>query len=258
MSDLTSSQIETFDRFAIEVAKYLDNNSAVTKNPFLRIVNTDVFVSIWKTISRPSGLKRVMHTLKNFEEFGRTKRCFQLRDEKDNLLWKDEEQTIPEMSPSCCVMYSGEAYREFRARTTGLKTREVIYAIRWANVPKAWAQRIAHSYFPSVKDYQGNVKPKFLPTHLALVLRKGEKPSKGEKRHNWAGFDFIVTGKYGDDEVPVVIRQVSVIQKPYLPQFAELMGVECPDYGSEEPFEELEKAACSLQRAASVDVDMLF
>jgi len=85
-----------------------------------------------------------------------------------------------------------------------------------------------------------------------MVLRKGNKVKKGEKRHAWSGFDFAVTGFYGDSKIPSIINQIAVPNKPYLAKFAEFIGAECPDWGQndvqpeQEIPEELAKAACGI------------
>ena len=124
-SILTDAQAETFNVFATDVAEYLTAHSTELKNTnSTRIMETETFLGLLKTVSRPSGLRRVMQTQKFFGENGRTKKCFQKRDAQGNPLFKDEEKTLPIFTDSCCVMYTNEAYRAARAEITGLKSIE--------------------------------------------------------------------------------------------------------------------------------------
>jgi len=257
-SILTDAQAETFNVFAAEVAEYLNAHSAAPKNSTTtRIMETDAFLALLKTVSRPSGLRRVMQTQKFFAETGKTKKCFQKRDEQGNLLFKDDEKTLPLFTDSCCVMYTNEAYRAARHEITGL-TAETAYMVPWTQLPGDMQYKIASSYFPRTMDMNKNPLPRFIPTALGIVLRKGAKVKKGEKRHAWAGFDFLVAGVYGDSKIPTVITQVAVPNKPYLASFAELLGVACPDWGQndvqpeQEVSEELSKAACGRVQWATI------
>lgn len=232
MSTLTSSQIASFDRFATDITAYLTDNSVATKNDTVRIVRKNVFIDLWKIVGRPSKLGPVMQTQKFFAENGRTKVNFPLRDENGNVRVDENGETI--FSRKHVVMYRSEVYRQARTEITGLKSPEIFYGILWQDVPSDIQIKIRQFYFPSSKNSKGETLPSFVPFALGLVLRKGSKPSKGEKRHSWAGFDYVVIGHYGDEKIPTVITQVAVANRPYLASLAEYAGVSCPDWGQDE------------------------
>lgn len=245
MSNLTEAQIETFDQFAADTKEYLDGESVETKNKSVRVVNTKSFLDVWKTVSRPSKLAPVMQTQLFFAEHGRTKSKFRLRNEDGSF--RTDSEGNPSFSRTHVVLYRAEVYREARKERTGLSTPETVYGITWDNVPSDMKTKIRQWYFPNGTDRKGNSLPSFVPSLLGLVLRKGKKVKKGERRHAWAGFDFVLFGHYGPEKIPTVITQISVVQKPYLASFASLMGVACPDWGQNEGVsEEMSKAACGI------------
>lgn len=242
---LTAAQIASFDTFATDVKAFLDNNSTETKNKAVRIVGVGTFLDIWKIVGRPCRLAPVMQTQKYFAENGFTKSKFQLRN-ADGTLRVDENGDAV-YSRTHVRLYRAESYREQRSKLTGLTTPETIYGILWQDVPSDMQTKIRQWYFPNAKNSKGETLPSFTPSMIGLVLRKGKKTPKGERRHSWAGFDFVVGGFYGDEKIPAIIPQIAVANKPYLTSFSEYMGCACPDWGQNEGVsEDLSKAACGI------------
>jgi hypothetical protein len=242
---LTTSQIASFDLFANNVKSYLDGVSTTTKSKVVRIVEKATFLDLWKIVARPSKLAPVMQTVQFFEQNGRTKSKFRLRNEDGSL--RVDEAGEPVFSRTHVVMYKAETYRALRSEITGLATPETIYGIMWKDVPSDMQTKLRQFYFPNAKNSKGETLPSFVPQLLGIVLRKGRKPVKGERRHSWAGFDFVIAGFYGTESTPVVITQVSVANKPYLQNLATFAHIACPDWGQEEGVsEEMSKAACGI------------
>jgi hypothetical protein len=241
MSNLTTAQIASFDNFAKAVEAYLDKNS--TGHHSTRLVENKVFGQIWEACARTSKLGRVMNNTTYLKEHGRTKQQYQIRTPDGTACFRPDG--TPVMSHRRCVMFTVDAYREMRRNRTGLKTPESFYMTPWENVPE-WLQKQLSSKFPKALDSA----PEFTPKQIGMILRKGDKPKSSEKRHTWAGFDFLVVGHYGD--TPVVITQAAVQNRPYIKKLAEIVGCECPDWGQDEveEKEDLSKAASGLMRTA--------
>lgn len=244
---LTSAQIATFDDFFAAIEKYLKGISdGISASRYVK--DQKAFGLLWDAISRPSKLAPVMNNVTALAENGRTKGQFQLRtpEPESNLCFRPNGS--PVMSRRHCVMFTAEAYRKARTEITGLKTPETFYYVRWNSAPE-WLQAELSNKFPKKSED----KPVFTPSQIGVLLRKGRKPSKSEKRHTWAGFDFLVTGTYGDDNV--VVAQAFVASKPYVAKLAEVVGTDCPDWGQNDATpqeqEEVQPLAASGLMAAA-------
>lgn len=244
---LTEIQIATFDAFANAVEEFLNSISDGTMKSSRFVKDKKAFGALWEAISRPSKLAPVMNNTTALAETGSTKSQFQLRTPDGDLCYRPDGSRV--MSRRHCVMFKSEAYREARTNITGLKTPEVFYYIQWDAAPE-WLQKELARKFPKASEG----KPSFDPKQVGVLLRKGRKPIKGQKRHNWAGFDYLVTGTYGDDNA--VIVQAFVANKPYVAKLAKVVGTECPDWGQDDatPQEKEEEvqplAASGLMEAA--------
>ncbi len=242
---LTEIQIATFDAFAAAVKDYLDNISDGTMKSSRFVKDKKAFGALWEASSRPSKLAPVMNNITNLEKEGRTKSQFQLRTSKGDPCFRPDDS--PVMSRRHCVMFKSQAYRDARAKITGLKTPECFYYIQWEAAPE-WLRTELAKKFPKVSEGV----PAFDPKQVGVLLRKGRKPAKGQKRHNWAGFDFLVTGTYGEENA--VIVQAFVANKPYVAKLAEVVGCDCPDWGQNDVQEKEEEvqplAASGLMDAA--------
>jgi hypothetical protein len=238
---LTDRQIETFDVFAAAVKDYLDNISDGTMKSSRFVKDKKAFGALWEASSRPSKLAPVMNNLTALEATGSTKSQFQLRTPDGELCYRPDGSRV--MSRRHCVMFKAQAYRDARAEITGLKTPECFYYIQWDAAPE-WLRTELAKKFPKVSEGV----PAFEPKQVGVLLRKGRKPSKGQKRHNWAGFDYLVTGTYGEENA--VIVQAFVANKPYVAKLAEVVGCDCPDWGQndatpQEKEEEVQPLAAS-------------
>lgn len=250
MSNLSNAQIASFDKFAADVREWFDDHSVQRgeNKHFLRM-NREEFNKVFRITSRLSELAPVMNNVTALSEKGCTKLQFQKRTPEGQLCYYPSGK--PMLSKMHCRMYTAEAYRAMRTERTGLKTPETVYYIAWDEVDAKVKNGLA-TKFPKATDSS----PDFEPKALAMVLRAGRKPKKGEKRYQWAAFDFVVVGTY--DEQQVIVTQAAVIRKPYLPQLSEYLGTECPDYPSrsQEPKQEelpLSNAASTLASAVEVE-----
>lgn len=245
----TPAQIATFDVFAEAVKTYLDAHSEGKRNA--KLMERKAFGAIFETASRPSMLLPVMNNVTHFTEHGRTKESFQLRygaghPQEGQLQYRPNGTAV--MSNRHCVMYTTDAYREMRAKITGLKSPEPVYFVRWSDVPENIQNRLSKKFPRKGENY-----PEFTPLQLGITLRSGRQPEKGEKRHKWAGFDFIVVGTYG--ETNVVITQAAVGKKPCVAALAEIVGCACPDWGQNEAQEKEEATVIALAAASRVADD---
>jgi len=230
VSNLTPSRIACFDRFAERVEDFLNANSKPSKNGHRSLIAA-IFEVIVTICFRPTALAPVMHNGVSLQATGMTKRRFQLRapktlpngkpNPKADMLIFDRATGNPVYSKAHAQMYTAKAFREWRATQTGLKTPETVYVVNWDKVSQAKQQGLAKS-FPPKRDG----KPEFVPQVVGILLRKGNKPAKGEKRHSWQRLMLVVVGKYGEFGT-CVIPNAAVWQSGCVKALGEAIG--CPE-----------------------------
>lgn len=227
MSNLTKSQINCFARFALRVEEFLNANSKPTKNGH-RSLTAKLFEVIMTICFRPAKLASVQHDGLFLQNMGRTKRCSQLRypevDDQGNPHPKAGRvilfNGLPRYSEPYVQMFTAKVFRAWRTEQTGLETPEPTYLLAWDKLSMAKQQRIAES-FPAKEDG----KPEFVPQFVSILLRHGNKPEEGEKRHAWQRLMFLVIGRYGEFGLCIIPNAV-VWQSGCIEKLAEL--IECP------------------------------
>lgn len=250
MSSLTQIQIDDLARFSSELEDYLDDNSVVKESKHYRRLDKTVFGDIFKAATRPGGLKRVMNSTTFYEANGRTKMTQQKRYGKGHpqageLIYKRDPRTnewVPSFEDKRCILFTAEAYRESRTEATGLKTPETTYFIKWAEVPEYFRKKIAEKFPWPVED-----KAQFVPANICLVFRKGNKPARGDQRHQWTPPEFVVSGKFGEDAA--VITKAIVWARGCFGALAEATGIAPVDLT--DPETQVVEADDSLKVAAS-------
>lgn len=268
MSNLTTEQIEDLGRFSVDFEKYLNDNSVVKEDKKYRHVTKEIFGEIFKAVTRLSGLKRVMNSTTFYEENGRTKMTQQKRyggshPQAGELMFKPDGKGgwKPAFEDKRAVLYKAEAYRDMRTEKTGLSTPETVYYVKWAEVPEFFRKEIAEKFPWPVED-----KAQFVPTNVCLVFRKGNKPARGDKRHQWTPPEFVVSGKFGEDSA--VLTKAIVWERGRLGALAEATGIDPVDLTDSEtqtaePIDESLKVAAntaSLLQAGAIllEKDSLF
>jgi len=223
----TAAQTATFDNFRSEVEDYLLDNSEGNKS--FRLMNVPTFLSIFKVASQPTKLRPVANHVTHFNANGRTKLNSVKRTPNGDIRYAANGDALRTFNR--VVMYTKEVYRNRRTEITGLKKTETVFAIRWEDVPVYIKQAVARVFPLPNEKY-----PAFTPKNLCMVLRHGLKQD-GSKRHAWGGFDFCVSGFYGDDAV--VVPQVAVKRKikeegSTTANIAKACNATCPDWGQNE------------------------
>ena len=223
----TAAQTATFDNFRSEVEQYMLDNSEGNKS--FRLMDVPTFLSVFKVASQPTKLRPVGNFTSSLKERGRTKLNSVKRTPNGDIRYHANGDAMRTFNR--VVMYLKDSYRERRASITGLKKTETVFAIRWEDVP-AYIQQAVSRVFPLAKPEY----PTFVPKNLCMVLRHGLK-AEGKRRHAWGGFDFCISGLYGEDAV--VVPQVAVKRKitqegSTTENIAKACGATCPDWGQNE------------------------
>jgi hypothetical protein len=206
MKDLTKTQIATFANFRNLVEKSLIENTTALKGSINRAVSTkeglSFFLDLMIQTSRQSKLNPVLNSLTVFEKTGVTKSNIQKRNFQTKALVFQNGKPAYVFAPRCARMYTTEAYREMRAKATGGLAAEPIFVLSWKAVPSDIQERLTRQ-FP-----RKNEKVTFSPVSIGVVVKKGNKPVKGEQRHQWSRLQFVVLAKYNDQ--PVVLPELIV------------------------------------------------
>lgn len=200
MSNLTAAVIACYERFAKRVVDFLNANSVEKKTK--RVINPTAFETIVNVAFRPTSLAPVMHNGESLKARGRTKQRFQKRYPKtkpdgtphpqaDMLMFTRTGE--PLWSLPHAQMFTAKEFWAWRSEQTGLKSKEATYILSWDKVSEQKRQGLAKA-FPPKRDG----KPEFVPQVAAILVRKGNKPVKGEKRHAWQRLMLLVVGQYGE------------------------------------------------------------
>lgn len=244
--NFTKAQIASFVTFRNEVEEFMNSHSEGTKT--FRKMDAPTFLAVFKVASQPTLLRPVANNVTKLGERGFTKRNSVKRTPQGHIRYDERGNEL--RTKDRVVMYTTEAYRETRARVSGLKKTETVYAIRWDEVP-VYIQKAISRVFPLSKPEY----PAFVPKNLCMVLRHGTKED-GSARHAWGGFDFCVSGFYG--ETAVVIPQVAVKRRvkeegSTTENIARVCNATCPDWGqNEEQDASQEQEEAPIATAANV------
>lgn len=206
MKDLTKTQIATFSNFRSLTEEALVENTVPLKGSVNRAIATaegkTFFLDMMVAASRQSKLNRVLNSLTVFEKTGVTKSNIQKRHFQTKALIFRNSKPAYVFAPRCARMYTTEAYREMRAKATGLKSPEPMFVLSWKAIPSDIQGRLEEQ-FP-----RKNEKVTFQPVGIGIVVKKGNAPKKGEKRHQWSRLQFVVLAKYNDQ--PVILPELIV------------------------------------------------
>lgn len=242
--NFTAAQTATFDNFRNEVEQYMLDNSEGNKT--FRLMDAPTFLALFKVASQPTKLRPVGNFTTHLAEHGRTKLNTVKRTPNGDIRYAANGDEL--RTKNRVVMYTSKAYRDKRTSVTGLKKTETVFAIKWADVPNYIQQAVARVFPIPKPEY-----PTFVPKNLCMVLRHGKKED-GSKRHAWGGFDFAVSGFYGEEAV--VIPQVAVKRKikeegSTTANIARVCNATCPDWGQND---EPQAVAAPTQEEAPITV----